>query len=121
MTHMVIFIGDRVLNLTGETFTSVIHGTDAIARWGGEACCVLTYGMTPTHPLELAKRIRQEFKHRCTQQTELNNETVTLNSGIAANAHHKEIFKAVQNIAVLKPSKQVVIRYSSIKRTFPLP
>ena len=33
MTHMVIFIGDRVLNLTGETLTSVIRGTDAIAHW----------------------------------------------------------------------------------------
>jgi len=27
------------------------------------------------------------------------NETVTLNTGIAANAHHKEVFKAVQKIA----------------------
>ncbi|MBE0366447.1 GGDEF domain-containing protein [Pseudoalteromonas aurantia] len=89
-------VGDTVLELAGKTLSDIIRESDAVARWGGEEFCVLTYAMHTHHALEVAERIRQVFTEKCTQHPAFMHESVTLSIGIAINQKNNERFDAIQ-------------------------
>ncbi|WP_138595462.1 GGDEF domain-containing protein [Pseudoalteromonas citrea] len=92
-------VGDHVLEIAGETLATTVRESDAVARWGGEEFCILTYAMHTDNTIKLAERIRTLFTEKCALLPELQNDVVTISIGVSINGRDGESFDAIQSRA----------------------